>query len=171
MTDIFYDTEFIDNGYTIELISIGFCASMSSKVYYAVNADCNVTKVFDNHWLRDNVLPHLPVDPETNRFDQSVACVKPKWVIANEVRDYIRSFDNPRLWAYYGAYDHVALAQLFGPMSDLPEGIPMFTCELMQIATPDHIRLARQEITTEHDALTDAQWNRILHGIATEKAK
>ena len=30
----------------------------------------------------------------------------------------------------YGAYDHVALAQLSGPMVLLPDGVPMWTNDL-----------------------------------------
>ncbi len=37
------------------------------------------------------------------------------------------------LYAYYGAYDHVALCWLFGKMIDLPEGFPMYTRDLKQM--------------------------------------
>lgn len=42
--------------------------------------------------------------------------------------------DEPiELWAWVGAYDHVALCQLWGPMTSLPPQIPRFTRELRQV--------------------------------------
>ncbi|OMB98742.1 hypothetical protein A5746_00950 [Mycolicibacterium conceptionense] len=170
--NICYDTEFLEDGLTIELISIGI-TSDDRRDYYAVNADVDFKRVRENDWLWANVVPHLPTtkqnwdDPNAGRavteLDTKSALVKPKWVIANEVRDFITApiaeGDSPRLWAYYGAYDHVALAQLFGPMIVLPEGIPMWTHELMQLleSVPADFRKPIQ--TSEHDALADARWN------------
>ena len=37
------------------------------------------------------------------------------------------------LWAWYAAYDHVALAQLWGAMPALPRAIPRFTKDLRQL--------------------------------------
>ncbi len=37
------------------------------------------------------------------------------------------------LWAWYAAYDHVALAQLWGAMPALPREIPRYTKELRQL--------------------------------------
>lgn len=185
-----YDTEFLDDGRTIELISIGIVCE-DGREYYAVNADCDFLRVRNHDWLRENVCPHLPTTQVLDRnditysmqLDRTAACVKPRWVIANEVREFltaqaqaalVEEIDTrtgepryivdeaalPQLWAYYGAYDHVALAQLWGPMSELPAWIPMFTHDLKQemervgvgsdiVAKPDDL----------HNALADARWN------------
>ena len=45
MTIYCYDTEFLDDGNTIELISIGIVCE-DGREYYAVNADCNFGRVF-----------------------------------------------------------------------------------------------------------------------------
>ena len=37
------------------------------------------------------------------------------------------------LWAWYAAYDHVVLAQLWGAMPALPRAIPRFTKDLRQM--------------------------------------
>lgn len=182
MPDICYDTEFLDDGRTIELISIGLVAGQ--RLYYAVNSDIDFERVREHDWLWENVVRHLPTtktdwdDPQQGRYvtrlDPTDRHVKPKWVIANEVRDfilhdYIQSGGDkatlPKLWAYYGAYDHVALAQLWGPMSKLPEGIPMWTHDLMQFweRFPGVDRPHLFE-SSAHDALADAQWAaRFLH--------
>lgn len=135
-----YDTEFIEDGITIELISIGIVCD-DGREYYAVNSDMTVDRILEHRWLRENVWPQLPIewngDHPTVHLDKSATLLRPKWVIANEVRDFITGIiefgDTPQLWADYGAYDHVVLAQLFGPMINLPKGIPMFTNELRQL--------------------------------------
>ena len=53
----FYDTEFIDDGYTIELISIGVVAE-DGREYYAVSTEFNPDRA--GSWVRANVLPKLP---------------------------------------------------------------------------------------------------------------
>ncbi len=53
----FYDTEFIEDGRTIELVSIGVVAEDGSE-YYAVSTEFDPDRAGD--WVRANVLPHLP---------------------------------------------------------------------------------------------------------------
>ena len=53
----FYDTEFIDNGRTIELISIGVAAE-DGREYYAVSTEFNPERA--GSWVRRHVLPKLP---------------------------------------------------------------------------------------------------------------
>src|SRR4029077_14764021 len=53
----FYDTEFIDNGRTIELISIGVAAE-DGREYYAISTEFNPDRA--GSWVRKHVLPKLP---------------------------------------------------------------------------------------------------------------
>ena len=53
----FYDTEFIDNGRTIELISIGVAAA-DGREYYAISTEFNPEQA--GSWVRKHVLPKLP---------------------------------------------------------------------------------------------------------------
>ncbi len=53
----FYDTEFIDDGRTIELISIGVVAE-DGREYYAVSTEFDPERA--GSWVRANVLPKLP---------------------------------------------------------------------------------------------------------------
>lgn len=144
MTDIFYDTEFLDDGKTIELISIGIVGP--DKIYYAVNSDIKYGDLYErisrHKFLIDNVVPKLPlIKGGVTKFESrniwtlntKSTEVKPHWVIANEVRDFLQSYKNVNLWADYAAYDHVVLAQLFGPTVDLPEGIPMYTNDFQML--------------------------------------
>lgn len=196
--NIFYDTEFLEDGKTIDLISIGMVCDDGTE-YYAVNADCDFHRILDHDWLWENVVPSLPTVVEQRpgtspnldfvnsllgqrpwdrlhtKLDRTSPCVKPKWVIANEVREFITCHypagDTPVLWANYAAYDHVALAQLYGPMSELPKGIPMFTNDIQQLL--DRLPASARDgmssqWNTQHDALDDARFNRYMHEYAVE---
>lgn len=184
----FYDTEFLEDGKTIELISIGI-VSGDGREYYAVNSEMPLDRIKEDDWMVRNVLSSLPlvntasldayIKHPRNSYpkpsisllgiDRRDSTVKPKWVIANEVRDFLLDGEGePELWAWYAAYDHVVLAQLFGKMINLPEGLPMYTNDLKQEA---HRRgdppLAVQE-SGEHNALADARHLKLrweeLHG-------
>jgi len=174
-----YDTEFLEDGSTIELISIGIVCD-DGREYYAANSDMPVNRIKNDGWLLENVWRHLPLrgwseesysvgggieqrTKDAGVLDMTSLLVKPKWVIANEVRAFILSVvsegDSPWLWAYYGAYDHVALAQLYGKMIGLPTGIPMFTHELKQVMETMPGGWQPPPTEDEHHALADARWN------------
>jgi hypothetical protein len=56
-----------------------------------------------------------------------------------------------------GAYDHVALCQLWGSMSALPAAMPRFTRELRQLwEDRGRPRMPRRSVDV-HDALVDAR--------------
>ena len=84
----------------------------------------------------------------------------------------VKNRDDIRLWAWYSAYDHVRLAQCFGPMINLPAHVPMFThdlkAEAMRLGNPT---MPAQK-GTEHNALADAEGNhekaKFLWGLATD---
>lgn len=176
MTRYFYDTEFIEDGRTIELISIGIVAE-DGPSYYAVNSDMPWERIVDNDWLLKNVVSSLPLSNSPKKLKEAIdgkdfarryltldrtSCdVKPKWVIANEVRRWLFLGTKPiELWADYAAYDHVALAQLWGAMNDIPAGIPMFTNDIQQeIAklTPGENNKPPEQTGTAHNALDDAR--------------
>ena len=54
-----YDCEFLEDGRTIDLISIGIVAE-DGREYYAVNNEVNWRRVADHPSLMENVVPHLP---------------------------------------------------------------------------------------------------------------
>lgn len=142
----FYDTEFHEDGRTIDFISVGIVTE-DGREYYAVNAEADWPRIREHEWLMANVYPHLPHPGEW----------KPKRQIAREVQEFLLASTPPELWAWFSAYDHVVLAQLFGTMMDLPEGIPMYTNDVRSLVDwTDVDRLPRQT-GTSHDALDDAR--------------
>jgi hypothetical protein len=169
-----YDLEFLDDGRTIDLISIGIVAE-DGREYYAVSSEFDQGRVLKHSWLLDNVWPSLPVVkhdlghhclrcPEggPGHLDQGDPDVRSRKRIAEQVRAFLLDSDTPpELWADYGAYDHVGLCQLWGPMNDLPEGLPMYTNDIQQEARRlglDWSDLPRQE-SGNHNALEDARHN------------
>jgi 3' exoribonuclease, RNase T-like len=176
--EIYYDTEFLEDGRTIGLISIGMVADDGREYYAVTYGERWLHEIGSHEWLLANVVPSLPVNVEPcpthggdvwnyvtwDRDHPDWPRVQPRRVIANEVRDFILATPKPDLWAWYGAYDHVALCQLWGAMTDLPEGVPMWTNDLKQecerLGNP---ALPALSGITEHNALDDAREVRFRH--------
>lgn len=145
----FYDTEFIEDGSTIELISIGIVAE-DGREYYAVSTEFDAADA--NAWVRVNVLDKLP--------ERSNPAWKSREQIREEVFDFLTSDRTPpELWAWVGAYDHVVLAQLWGDMRALPREMPRYTRELKQYWIMAGRPRLPQLPAGNHDALVDARHN------------
>lgn len=183
----FYDTEFIEDGSTIGLLSIGVVCE-DGREFYAVNEDRAVmSRAVQHEWLRANVIPYLPVSlasPDAasglisppswswswNTEHPAYGRVMPRRQIARELLAFLAPLERePELWAYFGAYDHVAYAQLFGSMVDLPRGLPMATRDLLHLwEDAGRPPLPVLENDRAHDALRDARWNVALWRVCEE---
>lgn len=166
----YFDTEFIENGATIDLISIGIAAE-DGRLYHAQNKECKFKSASD--WVWRNVFPRL------KHFDMrgDRSCNEPSkmsqpltgacnadcpwryhWEIRNEVREFCdpSKFGKPEFWSYYGDYDWVAICQLFGTMMELPKGWPMLALDVKQFC----VSLGDPELpkfnNATHSALDDA---------------
>jgi 3' exoribonuclease, RNase T-like len=164
----FYDCEFIEDGRIIDLVSIGV-VDEHGREFYAISTEFDPKRAVP--WVRRNVLDRLP------------SPAHPAWRSRAKIReDLLRFLVEPgqeiELWAWYAAYDHVVLAQLWGRMPELPREIPRFTKDLRQ-RWDDRGRppLPAAE-DKRHDALVDARHNlarwRVLsaaeHGAAATEA-
>jgi hypothetical protein len=146
----FLDTEFDEDGRTIELISIALVREDGEFLYCVSNefdpAHCN-------EWVQANVLPHL--------------LPRLVWKSRAQIRDEVFSAmtadgGKPEIWGYFSDYDWVVFCQLFGRMVDLPKGFPMWCRDLKQLmeqhgVTKDQLP---PQTGTAHDALEDARWIR-----------
>ena len=145
----FYDCEFIEDGRTIELVSIGFVAE-DGREFYAVSTEFDGTRAID--WVRRNVLDKLPAPAD------------PAWRSRARIRDDLLSYllapgEPIELWAWMASYDHVVLAQLWGDMRALPRSIPRFTHELRQRWESLGEPVLPSAPPDQHDALADARHN------------
>lgn len=186
MARYFYDTEFIEDGRTIDLISIGIVAE-DGREYYAVNRDARWKRIYEHEWLCEHVLPSLPLlhgdarlhvltGPITRRrnpyaLDFYDRAFRHRTVIADEVRQFLLSGDDkPELWGWYSDYDHVCLCQLWGSMADLPDGIPMYTRDLKQECDRLGNPPLPEQSVGEHNALADARHNLLRARVLDEVA-
>lgn len=180
---IYYDFEFIDDGIEIQPISVGML-SESGAEYYAVFADVFWPHVMRHDWLRENVVPHLPtkLDPKHNNelwMDYEHPDVKSTRVIRGEIEQFLLNAfnesqavtDELELWGWYSAYDHVALAQLWGPMAKLPKFVPMWTNDIRQeFQRFDNPKFYPSQPIT-HNALDDAKYHKELHDFIIKYAE
>lgn len=187
----FIDEEFIEDGVTIDLISIGIVCEDGRELYLQ-SAD------FDPHmasqWVKDNVfgslilcphvIPQCTKDIYANRLahggwggqcmfkgpygDIIGAHADCPWrtrlQIKNEILAFmdIEKYGKPELIGFYSAYDHVTFCQIFGAMADLPQGFPMYTFDLQQYC--DMLGTSQLPSQTEgkHHALCDAKHNKVI---------
>jgi hypothetical protein len=143
---VWFDTEFIEDGKTIDLISIGLIRE-DGRGLYLENSECDLSRA--SPWVQENVIAHL-TGKATTRAD-----------IAACVRDFVG--DAPEFWAYYADYDWVVLCQLYGTMMDLPSGWPMYCRDVKQLADAASIDVSQMPNAQEHNAYADAQWCRLAH--------
>lgn len=150
----FYDCEFIEDGVTIDLVSIGV-VDEHGREFYAVSTEFDPAKAIP--WVRNNVLDKLPSPAD------------PVWQARKKIRDDLYEFlvapirgvsgARMEMWAWYGAYDHIVLAQLWGAMPALPRAIPRMTKDLKQmwddLGQPD----LPKPPADQHSALADARHN------------
>ena len=155
-----YDTEFIDDGKTIDLLSIGMLAEDGRELYFE-NGLADTDKA--NDWVKANVIPFLHACL-TNGGDCQDHCPA---LSPDQIRNELIAFcdpgryGKPEFWGYYSAYDHIALCQLFGPMINLPKGWPMYTRDIKQWCDQLGNPKLPEQGKNEHHALADARWNRI----------
>lgn len=140
----FLDTEFIDDGHSIDLISIGLvCAD--GREYYAESADCDHLRA--SEWVEKHVLPHL----------EWGAARKTRATIKADIEAFIGT-TKPEIWAWYGSYDFVAFIQLWGSMMSLPPGYPRFVRDIKHMADVLGDPPLPAQTTAKHHALLDARW-------------
>jgi len=117
----FYDCEFIEDGRTIEIVSIGVVdETAASSMRYRPSS------TRPGHRLGT-----------AQRSRQAARPVRPGVALAGPdprrpARVLLAPGEPIELWAWMASYDHVVLAQLWGDMRALPRAIPRFTHELRQ---------------------------------------
>jgi len=148
---IFFDTEFIEDGKTIDMISIG-AVKENGETFYAISNEFNAENA--STWVKENVLDKL-TPSELEKYSA------PKKEIAEEFVKFCGK--NPEFWAYYADYDWVLLCQLYGTMMDLPEAFPKFCMDIKQLQVhKGNPELPTQE-SGEHRAIDDAKWNQLVY--------
>ena len=162
------DSEFIENGTTIDLISIGIVAE-DDREFYAINWDCDLSKA--NDWVKENVISQLPNrDHPAWQTKDAIAFGVMAFLKQEDERElYHHTFqslkalevkEKPEIWGHYCDYDWVVFCQMFGAMVDLPKGFPMYCRDIKQWC--DYLGNPKlpEQGKGEHDAIADARWNK-----------
>lgn len=185
MTRYYLNTEFIDDGSIIDLISIGIECE-DGREYYAQSCEFDHRKA--SVWVKDNVLSLLQTCSHADvthgiqglyRADrayhrrQDGQCFDPQrvpihncpWRSREHIREEVKVFldparyGKPDIYGWCSAYDFVALCQLFGTMMALPEGYPHYIRDLQQVL--DERGIEDSELPPQeggvHNALSDAR--------------
>jgi 3' exoribonuclease, RNase T-like len=151
---IWFDTEFDENGKTIELISIGMVTE-DGREYYAVNSEYDPTQA--NDWLKQNVLNCLgnTVPKRRSEIQKDIS------VLVGRA--------TPEFWAYFGEYDWIVLRQLFGNMMQWPQGWPLSHRNLEQFRIDLDLNDLPKQEQGIHNALEDARWTKKAWEYAARK--
>lgn len=180
----FLDSEFIDTGSLIDLISIALVCEDGRELHLQ-------SSEFDawsaSRWVKEHVFPHLAFCPHLKRdtdepvlthdlaehYGQLDADIHPGclWRTRDQIRDEVAAFCDPKqygtpeMWGWCAAYDFVALCQLFGTMMDLPQGYPHYIRDVQYLLDEMSIADCSLEAMlpvpgTAHNALDDARYIR-----------
>lgn len=167
---IFLDFEFMEDGHTIDPLSVGMVRE-DDEEYYAEFAYADVRA--GNPWVKEHVLPNLKSINKTHTYlvpydaleDSSNPTFRAKYV--EDIRKEIAEFcyvngEKPEFWGYFCDYDWVTLCQMWGRMVDLPSYFPQFCLDVKQEMhckqiPKEYIERDHPQPTT-HNSLDDARW-------------
>lgn len=172
---IFFDTEFLEDGKTIDLISIGLVRE-DGKELYLINKDMKVRQAIKDVWVRENVMKGIFSEmvltrdrflqddergfSERNFKNLLYYCGQSKSDIAESITYFVGR--SPVFYAYCADYDWVALMQLYGKMIDKPKDWRFYCRDLRQTADETNFDTTIVLQGNQHNALGDARWNFML---------
>lgn len=145
---IWIDTEFLDDGKTIDLISIGLIRQ-DNQTYYAESSEYDYSR--STEWLLDNV--HTGLKGREFRKSRSE--------IALDIVNFCG--DSPEFWGWYCSYDWVALCQLYGPMIAIPSHWPKYCMDVKMLARMLLKDVEMESVGVAHNALDDAKRIKNVH--------
>lgn len=159
MSISFLDTEFVEDGEIIMPISLGLVPldERRPELYLEFDFDEEVAEA--QPFVRENVLPHLRGQQRYTR-EEARAPILSYFGLPQHPAE---SKQRIEVWAYFSAYDWVVFCQIFGPMVELPPGLPRLSFDLQQLYLLHGAPVGATKPpkpTDAHDALADARWNR-----------
>ena len=147
----------------VQLISLGAVREDGAE-FYAENSGFDWDNVPEDHWLQENVRPHLMNDGGDKWISSWYNMRGEPHFIAKQFFNFSSDMgkSEPEFWGYFCDYDWVVLCGLYGRMIDLPPEFPMFCLDLKQ--EMHRLDLKRDVLPAQtegnHHALADARWIR-----------
>jgi hypothetical protein len=179
----FLDTEFIDTGKQIDLVSIAIVAEDGRQIYMQSS---EFTQQLASDWVKAHVFPHLALCPQGEHSlagdlfyhyaygqctftdakgiagAQTDCLWRTREQIAREIRVFCdpEQYGRPEFWGWCCGYDWVALCQLFGTMMDLPTGWPHYMRDLQAVLDERGLtdEMLPPQSDQAHNALADARY-------------
>jgi 3' exoribonuclease, RNase T-like len=189
---IYIDSEFVDDGKTIDLISIGLVSEDGREIYMQ-SVEFDPTKA--SQWVKDNVLAHLQMcpfanmtpgiegsdktyhkthggqctfsDPDRGIIGAHTDCY---WRTREQIRNEIIAFcdseqyGKPEFIGWCCAFDFVVLSQLFGTMMEVPLHFPHHFKDLQNAL--DERGIPDHDLPAQqgaiHNALSDARYIKLV---------
>jgi len=150
----FLNTEYIDEGVTLDVISIGISAE-DGREYYVISTEFDPSHA--NEMVRTAVLPVL--EPRDSGL----------WKPLRQIRDELAAFasgDDPEFWTWGGgAFDWLAILSIFGTSENFPDGWPYTPFDLAQWIRQLGLESGDPRIPKHpgraHHALADARYNKL----------
>jgi|SRR6185503_2139643 len=175
---IFLDTEFIDTGSELILVSIGLERDDGAR-YYAEPREANLSQASD--WVHDHVIVYtdswidaMKIEDVDLAHKRWLEVTTPRAQIASEIVAFVG--EEPTFYAYYDHYDWVLLSQIYGPLTERPDGWPMRCIDLADRAwlvglDPEEVLPHENSLpgfdqfkdTHAHRADAGAAWNHELY--------
>ena len=180
----FLDTEFIDNGSSVDLISIGVVCN-DGREYYAQSVE--FASEMASPWVKEQVFPQLLYCSYTTHTstragqrygttllskvyhkqllkEEGCPLHTCAWRTRAQIRQELLTFFQPgagfELWGWCSGYDFVVFCQLFGPMMDFPPGYPHYIRDFQYLL--DERGISDEEVPPQeagrHNALADARY-------------
>ncbi len=160
----FLDTEFIEIGDELQLISIGI-KSEDGRTFYAVSSEYEYEKA--DKWVRKFVITPIyeglvpfelrgvySISRFHEHYGKSINQIRIDILDFTGYPDY--SLGKPEFWGYMCAYDWILVCRLFGNIRQLPAGFPRYCRELASIIDDNNIDIPKNK--NKHNALWDAEW-------------
>ncbi len=143
---IWFDTEFLDLGDTVELLSLG-AVREDGKTFYMERGACPVHLA--NDWVWKNVMPHLESNGSTDE----------------DMRISFREFcgTRPEFWAYYATYDAMLLFKLYGGFMGFPWNQVVHDISTLAMLKGVYQHEFPPQQSVAHHALNDAIWNKEVY--------
>jgi len=171
----FLDTEFIEDGTILDLISLAI-VSEDDRELYVLNSGARLMRA--DNWVKQHVLQYLPgVSINENKdivCDNKYCNPLHNWMPMHKIMlaviKFIGDDQTPVFWVDYGAYDWVAFVRCFGRLIDLPKNFPMYFRDFQMLldicgrpGIPTGLGLCSELNSTIHIALDDAKDLKKLH--------
>lgn len=130
MTNLFHDWEFIVHEGVPYPISVAVVAEHGDQFYHPLSlSDVALHWALDDQFVRTNVMHHIFKEEGSYR-------PRPSGMVRAELIEFIRSFENPVLWADYSAFDHVTMTNLMTlgrTFEYFPPDIPFVTHDIQTL--------------------------------------